>query len=408
MPIRCPVATRRTPRPTHLLAPTMLLMACNPPADPEIATVTDSAGIRIVTSHPMSSGATCTLAGEPTAVIGDDGSDETQWFSQVRGAGRLSDGSIVAADRSTAQVRVYDATGRHLQSMGRRGEGPGEFNDPLQLWVAAGDTIWVGDYRPWRYNLFTVRDGFVRRVNLTPLFHNSSRAGGVLDNGYTVNSRPLRVRENFTADDTMMVMAHDADGQLVDTIARLPDGKWGSSREAPNSFTYRLFEAFSEVDVRGSTVALAHGADTEVRVLDDAFELRLIVRWTEPEREVTGADVRAWREDYVAEREQPGYPEWDASDDFSISDDRPVADLFPAFSRVAIGRDGRIWVRQYDRPREARAWLGFERDGQFLCHLPRLPGSVEEFGADYVLLLNTNELGVETVRVYPFETPVGG
>ena len=70
-----------------------------------------------------------------------------------------------------------------------------------------------------------------------------------------------------------------------------------------------------------------------------------------------------------------------------------------------IGRDSRIWVRQYDRPREGRGWLAFASDGRFLCHLAQLPGEAREFGADYILLLSETELGMQTVHMYRLEHP---
>ena len=91
--------------------------------------------------------------------------------------------------------------------------------------------------------------------------------------------------------------------------------------------------------------------------------------------------------------------------DATISEERPVAELFPAISSVMVGRDGRIWVRQYDRPREVRGWLAFEPDGQFLCHLAPLPGSIREFGSDYVLLRQESELGIQTVQLHRLDPP---
>ncbi len=92
--------------------------------------------------------------------------------------GLLSDGSVAVIDRASEEVRVFGADGRHLVSMGRSGEGPGEFRSAWFLWVLPGDTLWVGDYRPWRYNVFT-RDGqFVRAVQMTLPYGNPSRVGG--------------------------------------------------------------------------------------------------------------------------------------------------------------------------------------------------------------------------------------
>lgn len=387
---------------------TIPLAACGPGAGQEApALAIDSAGVRIVESDPASSVATCTVGEQPTLVVGDDETDERQWFSYIRGAARLSDGSIVAADRATAEIRIYDKAGRHLRSMGRKGEGPGEFDDPFQLWVAAGDTLWVGDsMAPWRYNVFTAAGDFVRQVNLSPVFPNSSVMGGVLANGFSVNSRSKRARrENFGSPDTLLVQVHDPGGQLVGTLARMPDRTSGAVEEVPDFFLFPLFQSFALADAVGSTIVLAHGRDTEVRVLDDESKLRTIIRWREPDREVTRADVQAWREDYIASRRRPASVDWSRYDDARISDNRPVADLFPSVSTVSVGRDGRIWVRQYDRPREDRGWFAFSPAGEFVCHLAPLPGAVWEFGEDYVLLLSESELGIQMVRQYDLHPP---
>ena len=379
--------------------------ACVPEASPEPTIAVDSAGVRIVTSDPSGSDATCSIGEEPFLVIGADEEDENQWFSSIRGMGRLSDGSIAAIDRSSAEVRIYDETGRHLRSMGRYGEGPGEFSNPFILWITADDTLWVGDYFPWRYNLFTADGDFVRRVNLTSGFVNNPDGAGVLDNGYSVNPRSQRAsRADFTDPDTLIVEVNDPGGQLVGSIDRMPGRIRGFVSEAPNLGLFPLFQSFPQVDARGSTVVLAHGRDTEIRVLDDEFDLQTIIRWYEPDREVTAADVRAWREDYI-DRTQLASRDWSEFDDATISDERPAADLFPAISNVMIGRDGRIWVRQYDRPREDRGWLAFGSDGRFLCHMAQLPGEVREFGADYVLLLSETELGIQTVQMYRLDHP---
>ena len=136
----------------RVLVATVLVIAtfpaCVPESSPESTIVADSAGVRIVTSDPAGWDATCSISEEPVLVIGANEEDEDQWFSSIRGMGRLSDGSVVAIDRSSAEVRIYDETGRHLRSMGRYGEGPGEFSNPFILWITAGDTLWVGGLLP--------------------------------------------------------------------------------------------------------------------------------------------------------------------------------------------------------------------------------------------------------------------
>lgn len=404
------------PRAPVFLLAALTVVACEAGEPPVPMIAIDSAGVRIVTSDPATFTAACTLSEAPIFSVGDDESDDMQWFSSVRGVGRLSDGSVAVADRTSAEVRIFGPDGRHLRSMGRHGEGPGEFQDPFVLWVLPGDTIWVGDYRPYRFVVFTAEGEWVRNVMLDPIYPNPSRGGGVLDNGVSVNSIGRRPRgRDFTKPDTSVVEVHDRDGNRVGVLSRLPTRRLGPApdTEAYNYYIGVLFDPVARVDARERTIALAHTATPEVRLLDEAFNLRSIVRWRVPDQEVTPDDVRIWREEFVRRR-STGANIWD--DDYDgpmISPARPVADVMPAISNLQVGRDGRLWVWPYRRPGAGptRA-MAFSRDGEFLCHLER-PGeaagfSVWEFGADYALGVSASDLGIETVVMHELRLPGEG
>ena len=67
------------------------------------------------------------LADEPLVRVGLlDGPDE-YLFGNITGAVRLEDGSVVIADQSIFEIRMFDASGRHVWTSGRKGEGPGEY-----------------------------------------------------------------------------------------------------------------------------------------------------------------------------------------------------------------------------------------------------------------------------------------
>ena len=67
-------------------------------------------------------------------------------------------------DNGSGEVRIFGADGRHLRSIGGHGEGPGELRVGRYIWVLPGDTLWVGDYRPWRYHVYASTGEFVRTV----------------------------------------------------------------------------------------------------------------------------------------------------------------------------------------------------------------------------------------------------
>jgi hypothetical protein len=76
----------------------------------------------------------------------DEGPDA---FFRIRsdgsGLGADTAGNIYVVDTGHYEVRVFDREGRHLRSLGRRGEGPGEFVIPHRLFVSPDGIVAVAD-----------------------------------------------------------------------------------------------------------------------------------------------------------------------------------------------------------------------------------------------------------------------
>ena len=204
---------------TTLIA--LLATGCDEQAAPPTRIEIDSAGVRIVTIDPFASDAMCSLGEEPTFYVGDSEDSDEQWFTRVLGVARLSDGSVAVADDYSMEVRIFDPSGVHVRSMGREGEGPGEFKRLWLLWRLPGDTLWVGDYRPWRYQVYASTGEWIRTVTMDPVYPNPPRGGGgVLANGLSINVRNERSRpRDFNTPDKSHVEAHASDGKLLGILA---------------------------------------------------------------------------------------------------------------------------------------------------------------------------------------------
>lgn len=79
---------------------------------------------------------------------------EEQRFGEEDGAGSLADIRGVAADDSgrvltldfkDQQVHVFDSMGRYVRSLGRSGQGPGEFGNANGLLRAPDGRLWIND-----------------------------------------------------------------------------------------------------------------------------------------------------------------------------------------------------------------------------------------------------------------------
>ena len=169
-------------------------------------------------------------------------------------------------------------------------------------------------------------------------------------------------------------------------------------------------KSFAHVSAFGSRIVVGHGSHASLSVFVGNAELRLdrIVRWTTIPRSIGSEDVQAERE-RLAERYRDLEPAVRQEIlGTLLSEARPVADEFPAFQGVMLGRDGRIWIREYPRPTDAETnrWIAFSDNGRFQCRadLPERD-QVLEFASDYLLALDRDALGVERVLEYEIAPP---
>ena len=182
----------------HIAAAFIVLatMACEP--DGQIANglgtqLRDSAGIRITTSDAAdrSASTVCSLAEAPDTRVASPSSGEWTLF-EVEDLGRLEDGRLVVLNRSSRQLLMFGRDGEFLRSVGRRGEGPGEFVDPIELGVIGGDSIVVWDWGLGRLVLFGADGSHGRSVRLQPPVVNPTGRVGVARQGIAVGSHDLR------------------------------------------------------------------------------------------------------------------------------------------------------------------------------------------------------------------------
>jgi len=80
----------------------------------------------------------------------------------------VGNGCIYVVDGLAPAVRVYDLAGNHVRDIGRRGDGPGEFNRPRAVAVHPLDgRIFVRDGRGGRINVYDPDGSFLERWPLS-------------------------------------------------------------------------------------------------------------------------------------------------------------------------------------------------------------------------------------------------
>ena len=123
------------------------MAACGSGSGAGSAVSRDSAGITIVENSgaKWAEGTGWRVPDSVLVDIGGQGADTSSDMDRVAGPVRLSDGRIAFANGGTNELRIFDATGKHLASSGRAGSGPGEYQMPMGIWVGQGDSLMVFD-----------------------------------------------------------------------------------------------------------------------------------------------------------------------------------------------------------------------------------------------------------------------
>jgi hypothetical protein len=103
--------------------------------------------------------------------IGSPDGEGPDVFAQIVDVELDAMGRVWVADGQQHQIQVFDSTGAHVRSIGRKGGGPEEFNGIAGMDWAADGTLWVLDGGNMRFAVYDTAGRFItthrRDVNIT-------------------------------------------------------------------------------------------------------------------------------------------------------------------------------------------------------------------------------------------------
>lgn len=366
------------------------------------ATMRDSAGITIV-ENPAASAehAVWTVVTAPAIEIGVLEGEEVYQLSRVGSARRLSDGRIVIANGGTHDLRFYGPDGAHRLSVGREGEGPGEFKQLGLLVVLPGDTLAAYDWNLRRLSFFDAAGGFVRSLPLEFPGGAPSPIGRFPDGSWLANRgfvfRPGGDGSEVVRD-TLPLLLFGPDGALRDSIGRFPGTEFYVKAEGGSAFASSLpYGRSTETAMAGAGFYAGHNERYDITRYSAAGAPQLIIRLARDPAPLTDADIEAHKAERLAQAE----PGWRAQLE-RLYRDIPFHSSLPAFADLVTDADGFLWVLDYTRAGDdTRRWTVFGTDGRALGSVETPPGlRVLDIGHDYVLGVWQDALDVEHVRLH--------
>ena len=211
-------------KPFFLLVTGMVACSGDQSVDGDAYTIVDSAGVRIVESLSPTWGEDGRrIDPEPFLRIGEVEGEEPYQFGQLWGGVLLADGHIVASDGLAMELRVFDSTGRHVNTFGQAGAGPGEFRSLGFVSEYRGDSIAAFDRRLHRTSVFSRSSGLARTVQNQ--VEGNFVVFGFLRDGPFLLFNPGQFRPELQQGlhwDSTDVVAMDLSGRTSEVVIRLP------------------------------------------------------------------------------------------------------------------------------------------------------------------------------------------
>ncbi len=416
-------------RPLHLrsrfsrlltAATAALLAACGPDAgssdaivEAVVETIGDTTVVRTLAGSVWVEEAT--LVEEIT--IGMLDGPEEYLFGRIWSVAVNDDGRVYVLDRLEQHVRVFDSLGVYLETLGRRGEGPGEFSSAEAIALLLDGRLAVRDPENQRVTVFGPGPGE------TALWRYGASAGtrsplytDARGRTFLLASDQARLRERGLV---MQIIVLGPDGTPLDTLP-VPSSDYQRPvvrAEAPGmlvSYAVPFTPRFHWTVHPSGHFLAGLSSDYRIDLARDDGVLR-IERSRDPVP-ASNAERAYERERIVASIRQslPGW-EWDGP---------AIPDRKPFFQELLAGRDGRIRVRlssggrPVDNPdhdpdnpgslaviwEEETRYDVFEPDGTYLGvvvapdEFSTFPAPV--FDGDRVWAVTAGELGVQRVVRY--------
>jgi len=286
--------------------------------------------------------------------LGVEEGDNNYIFEQISGIDVDKVGNIYVLDYKGLNVKIFSKNGKYLKTIGRSGEGPGEFKNPTALSLNNNNFLIVGESMPPKLSIFDLNGNYIRNIMLNYL--------GMITGIKSINENNILLQKIMTEliiDKSMILMSYvlsviDLSGKNINDIFIK---KTERSIEMIKNISER--EAYSFSWCIGSQEKIYIVEDIynyEIKVYDKKGNLsRVIYKKFDP--------IKRTKEDF--NRLQNGMNEYKKKFGFAV--DIKFSDIKPIINSIFIDEKNRLWI---DTPIEAskdtKTFNIFDEEGMYI------------------------------------------
>lgn len=332
------------------------------------------------------------------AVSVGEGSEEGHQLLWVGDAVLLEDGRLVLLSAGTKDLRVFSPDGVFIRTVGREGEGPGEFKGPTGFRLLPSGHLLVYDWGAQRVTEFDTE----WKVVGTQRVSYDIGASGPATHDVSIREYVRRPEGVYEGDLVIRLF----EGSDVRASIRRPRGKvystglvrgeGGTTLPLPMGETI-LYNWGPEHIVLGSS----HSTDFDL--FDHTGTLVRTVRGEGELRPATRADMTAFDKSQEGRGSLTiaGVTMSRTNTMERFLENAPRGDQFPLFSEVKLDDNGLVWAREYSLTSEVATWQVMDPETGLIGRVS-IPASWRLLhpSASRLIVVERDEYDVEMVRVY--------
>lgn len=279
-----------------------------------------------------------------------------------------SNGNIYAADRKENHIKVFDRNGRHVRTIGRPGQGPGEFDLVSRIQITPQDELMVYDRRAFKLTFFSLDGSYLRTVLLKGV--QALRISKNTEGNYFVGTVVFQRRyDTNTFRSSSEVREYDSDFRLIKTLAK------DKFRDA-------------NVPLRPSLLARFPSSSLVVCGFTDSYEFQII--------SLEGKIVRKVFKEY-----EPIEISEEEKEKRGLAGEKKVPGYFPAFEDFSMDKEGRIFAQTFERHADGNKFYYdvFDPEGKYIAKIP-LNALPQYWKKEKMYTIEEDEQGYQYIKRY--------
>lgn len=284
--------------------------------------------------------------------IGLEEGDKNYIFETIAGIDVDDEGKVYILDYKACNIRIFSPDGRYLKTIGRRGKGPGEFENPVALSLNKKGGFVVGESMPPRLTFFDSDGTYLKNVKLGFI--------GLVFGIQSINRDQLlleKIMSEFKNDKVLMnyiLCVIDGSGENIADIFSMQRERNINMKNLSERDTYGFSWC---VDLKGNVLIVDDIYNYNIKVYTQRGIILRVIQREFKSIKRTKKDLNRIQSELEARKRQLGL-----EIQFKLSEIKPI------INSIFTDDENRLWVVTPEgAPEDGTAFDIFDEEGRYIA-----------------------------------------